>query len=671
MRLNKDEIAAIVIRELDGALGQDADVLATKRSMALDYYNGTKPSPPVSIDDNGNPTATRNGIVSMDVADAIHSLLAQIQPIVKTSSVEFEPVSEDDEPQAQAESDLIRLIMEREGYTTIFNSVHDALLTGNGWIKIEMEEKEEVTEAHYATTDPLEIAILLMPKDDKETKELEMEEDGTPSIYTTRTTEQICFKSIAPENILFSNQTGINDISDLRFVAEQKLFTVSQLLDLKISQSLIDNIPDEPTYTDIATNSRQSIYINGSDNLSIQEAERLKRVYICYIKIDLNGSNKSELREVWVGGRQCLMNEPCSYIPFITGSAVPMPHRIEGSGIFELLKSVQDGKTYVLRQYLDNLSVMNASRLAVVEGRVNIADLTNGRINGIVRVKDPSAIMPLPSNDIGVQAIQGLNYLDSVRTERVGSTVDFNEAQTQLMASSTVAAAGQLAKVEQMAGWFASNLVNTLIKPAFLMVHKLLREESSEPMGVKLRGKWTTMEPAKFKVRKNAIITMGMTSTERASKIMALSTVISQQANLITIGANDVLVDFKKFYNSMADWIRANNLNDPSEYLIDPTSIESLKAGKMKDDIARQKANQTKEEIVLLEQIKHQFALNIQQNELNFKYTELQAKTNQEINKVDADLIKNQDKNETDIFIQASRTMAEKADATVGASGNE
>ena len=43
-------------------------------------------------------------------------------------------------------------------------------------------------------------------------------------------------------------------------------------------------------------------------------------------------------------------------------------------------------------------------------------------------------------------------------------------------------------------------------------------------------------------------------------------------------GADGVIVDKSKVYNTAADWIRAMKLGQPDEYLVDPTSEESQKA---------------------------------------------------------------------------------------------
>jgi len=162
MRLSKDEIVAVVLNEIQQATGVDSDTMSTKRQLALDYYNKLLPAVPMEADEEtGELQQIRSGIVSGDVADCVHSLMAQVQPIVKTTSIELEPENEQDEPQAQAESDFTRKIIEqRKGYKAMFSACHDALLIGNGWIKVENEEVTETIEYKYPLDLPNEAQAL-------------------------------------------------------------------------------------------------------------------------------------------------------------------------------------------------------------------------------------------------------------------------------------------------------------------------------------------------------------------------------------------------------------------------------------------------------------------------------------------------------------------------------
>lgn len=610
MRLTDEELAAVLQYEIQQAQGYDADVLATKRASALEYYNSVMPTPPEG----------RSAVVSSDVADSLHALMGQLAPILKTTLIQFKPNGEEDEPQAQAESDFVRdAIGKAAGWRTIFEGVHDALLTANGWLKIEAEENTKVTREYYPPDIPDEAYYLIaQPTAERQTVKIRKSSKQVTVIReTTRTT--LSFEAIPPEDMLFSEGPGQEDIQKLRFVGQRKTYTDAALADMGTPQEVIDQIPLAMGTTYPGPQARAGVYRQGMDNDPAQKSQRLREVFCCYIMLSANDSNKSERRYVWIGGNEILKNEPAEDVPYITGTAIPMPHRVQGMGLYDLLKSIQDGKTHILRNFMDNLSVLNGSRMGAVEGQVNIADLTNGRLNGVVRCKTPQSVFPLPAADIGPQAMNGLSYLDHVRVQRVGSSVDINELQAQVMKSSATAAAGQLAQVEQMAGWFAENLVETLLKPAFARVHKLLRTDLSGPTNAKIRGKWQQTDTSQWPERENLDITMGMTTGEKVARIGALSQVITNQFTILQTGGGGILCDNARMYNAICDWMRASDLGEPEQYVIDPKSPEAQQAQQAQAQQAQQQMQQQQQQIAQLQQQVQQFELEKQRRDLDYK----------------------------------------------------
>jgi len=611
MRLSDSEVNAILTLEIEQAQGYDSDVLANKREQALNYYQGIMEA----------PAQGRSAIVSTDLADAVHSMLAQIQPIIKTTILEFVPDGDQDEQAAQSESDFTRDQMEKAGgWRTLFESIHDALLIGNGWMKVETEDVTSIDEQDYPPDLPEE-AIFILSQPTARNQDVKITSSATRTRVKRATTKtKLKFDSIPPEDMLFSEGRGYESIQEQRFVAQKKDYTCSQLSDMGISDQVISELPDADAVYWQAVEARQGIYQN-DDGYAAQNAERLKTVYCCYIRMSMTGKNSdSQLRYIWVSGSHILKNEPATHVPYVTGSAIPMPHRVQGTGLFEVLASIQEGKTHILRNYMDNLDVMNSSRIGAVEGQVNMDDLTNGRINGVVRMRQPTSLVPLPSNDIGPQAIQGLDYLDQVRVQRIGASMDMNEAQAQLMKASATAAAGTLGEVEKMGGWYATNLVETLLKPAFLMVHRLLRTEIAGPVMMKQRGQWVESDTSQWPERETLEVTMGMTTAEKAQRIQALNAVVMQQESLAMGGGMGSLVDKSKLYNAMTDWLRANDLGQPEQYFVDPDSNEALTAEKQQVQNMQQQQEQMRQMEQQMIQMQQQFELQKQDNELKFKY---------------------------------------------------
>jgi len=170
-----------------------------------------------------------------------------------------------------------------------------------------------------------------------------------------------------------------------------------------------------------------------------------------------------------------------------------------------------------------------------------------------------------------------------------------------------------------MAGWFATNLVETLLKPAFLRVHKLLRTDLAGQTSAKVRGKWSETDTGQWPARDNLTITMGMTSAEKAQRIGALAQVISQQAQIIQMGGSGILTDNAKVYNAMCDWLRANDLDTPEQYLIDPTSQEAQQAQQTMAQREQEQAAKMEAMQRQLLEMQHAFELEKQSNDIRYK----------------------------------------------------
>ena len=243
----------------------------------------------------------------------------------------------------------------------------------------------------------------------------------------------------------------------------------------------------------------------------------------------------------------------------------------------------------MLRNYIDNLNVMNSSRLGIVDGSVNVDDLTNGRINGIVRMKSPDAIVPLPAADVSMQAINGLEYLDKMRTQRGGASLDLNNSQMQVAQSSAAAAIGEYTAKEKMATLFARNMVETLMKGTFLLVHHCLRTQMPGQMGAKVRGNWEQTDPGEWKARTHVQTLVGLNSQERKEKIGGLKELLTIQMGLLQSGAEGVIVSKSNIYNTLSDLVRAGELGLPEQYMIDPDSQDGQQA---QQQISQQGAQQ-------------------------------------------------------------------------------
>ena len=331
-KLTDDELASLVRREINQAQGYDADVLASKRELALVLYTGTTTSSYIPA-----APAGRSNIVSSDVRDVHGSVLSQITNCFKTSSIEFEPESAEDEDQAQLETDVVKLKIDQNGGNKVFyEAIHDALLSGTGWVKVYIDETEELAREEYTdVTDPVTLDAIMQSEGDS-WAEITDRSGGNISLTRHNVSRKLRIESIDPGQMLFSQAYGQYDFQELRFVAERKLYTVAELGEMGLSEDEAARIPDHKDDYWPAVLARENVtgigsgtYHDTSDNEAggKQQASRLKECFHCYMLVDIDDSGSYERRHILVGGNTggpIIINEPVDYIPYTPGSALPM-----------------------------------------------------------------------------------------------------------------------------------------------------------------------------------------------------------------------------------------------------------------------------------------------------------------------------------------------------------
>ena len=198
-------------------------------------------------------------------------------------------------------------------------------------------------------------------------------------IKRTTGSGKVKIENIPPEEFLI--QRSAKSIEDANFVAHKVLKTRSELIEMGYDKEIVeDDLTNYKCYS--FNDERLTRYsdidespFNDAPDDSTQEIE----IYECYVKVDMDGDGIAELRKVIVAGEsgyEILENMPCDFIPFCSLTPVPMPHRFYGRSVSELVEDVQLVKSTVMRQLLDNMYLTNNNRVAIMDGMVNLDDLT-------------------------------------------------------------------------------------------------------------------------------------------------------------------------------------------------------------------------------------------------------------------------------------------------------
>ncbi len=581
--MSESELAGIIQNMISTSTGADQDDITGERSKALDYYFGRSPG---AVGDG------RSSAVSTDVADTVEALLAQIMPSFSEDSVAtFEALGPQDDKQAQLESDFVNYqIMERnDGFRMFYQAIKDALILRNGILKIYIEEKEKIVTQTYpdATTETMQMLLMENPNRTFNTTDRGLE------VKTMTPLRRLKVEAVDVNKFVVKSDTRSVDMQECDFCAQSHTYTQTDLLEMGYDPLVVDELlQTDDTDTQVSELAR-----NQSDTEDThywyERSLRPIEVWESYIVVDYDGDGVGELRRVISSNRTILENEPVQWVPYAVGTPFINAHRWVGISLFDKLREIQNQKTQVLRQYIDNMYYNNNRRSGLLENAVNLEDWTNSLPGGGVRMKRPDAIVPLPVDDIGPSCIQLMTYLDKMRSERAGASLDMQTEGMTVGGDTAHGVERQMSFKEMLAALITKTLAETLIKQTYLLVHKTMKAFMAEPMQARIGGQWQQTNPAEWQEREHVSIDVGMSPSERTRQSQALLTVLSQQVTAMQQGLEGVLVTPAQIYNTLIDYCRCYGLSAPDQYWTDPASPPAQQAGMQKSMAAQQERAKT------------------------------------------------------------------------------
>jgi hypothetical protein len=577
--MDNNTLKGILESEIDNSLGFIETETTDERRKALQYYNREA---------YGNEVEGRSSIVTGEVAEVVDGALPQLLRVFTQSDemVRFEPKGAGDEEKAKQATEYVNWVLNHDnsGVILFHNWFKDALLQKNGIVKVYWDEQTDVTKEKYENLNEEELTML-MSDQEVEVVSQDMEEVMPESIdpmsgmvippvfsYSvklkrTKKNGKVIVENVPPEEFLISKKA--RTIADAPFVAHRKLTTRSELVAMGFDKTIIDDLP---SYSDLTySEERVARYDRGEmpdEQASLDKAMQDVEVYECYIKTDYDEDGIAELRKVTYAGSEILDNEEVDFVPFASICPIPMPHKFFGHSLADRATDLQLIKSTVTRQILDNLYLTNNSRMGVVEGQVNLDDMLTVTAGGIVRIKNPNAIVPLSVPPTASQSFPMLQYLDQVQSKRTG----VNDAQQGLdpnilqNTTATAVAAMQSAaagKIEMVARIFAE----TGVKDLFEKVLALLCKYQDKARIIRLRGKYVSIDPREWVNGFDISINVGLGTGNKQEQMAMVAMVLQKQEQILqTQGFNNPLVTLTQYRETLGRFIEAAGYKDSSEF---------------------------------------------------------------------------------------------------------
>ncbi|CDM57385.1 portal protein [Rhizobium favelukesii] len=593
--IQKSSIVALLVRDSEDFIDS---MIAPEREQATRYFNGE----PLGNEEDG-----RSQIIMTEVRDVVLAMMPSLLRVFLSTEnvVEYAPRRADAVEQAEQSTDYVNYIFynENDGAQVLYSLFEDGLVRKTGIAKWYVNKIETVSEESYEHLDEEQLAFL-ENEDGMELIELDqLLQEGfdevdpqtgepimQPATYNakfkrTAVDKKFVVEALPPEEFLIARNARCEDTAEL--IGQRKDMLVSDLVAMgyELDEVLLNGDPQPLMDLNQESQARNPALQqrNNLDYTKLDPSMMTVRYYELLVRMDADGDGIAELHKICsIGqdGSYILDDEIVSDVNFAIFCPSPIPHTAIGNSIADQVMDIQRIKTNIVRNTLDSLSQTIHPRLGVVEGQVNLDDAMNTEMGGIIRMRNPGAVVPLAQPFVGQQSLPILAYLDDTRAQRTGISratqgldADVLQSTTKAAVTATVSAAE--ARLEMVARLFADGGM----KRMFRGILKMVTQNQDKPRTVRLRGKWVDVNPTGWDADMDVVTNVGLGMGDKNDKIAVLmATAMQQKEILTTLGPTNPLVDLIQFRATLAKILELNGFKDTETYYkaVTPEALQQM-----------------------------------------------------------------------------------------------
>jgi hypothetical protein len=563
----QDELQALVAGAVQDAVDFIESEIAPDRIKAQEYFDG-------GVDIGAEEGRSR--VVATKVRDTIRQVKPSLMRIFLSHEkpAEFVPVGPEDVGVAEQATLYIQKRLEQSnGFRLLNDAFDDALRKKSGIVKAWWEDASKSEIFTFTDLSDEELMLVLNEPgveviEHSATAVQQMDEMGLAievsthdvKISRTETKGKLCVASVPPEEFFIDSRA--RDVATSYIHGQRTEMRVGDLIEMGFD---FDEVADLGSFddggddlSDEERDTRRKYISDASDDESASDPAMNKVTLTeAYMRVDVDGTGLPVLHRFLLGGTgyKLLDYEPCDESPFAVFEIDPEPHAFFGRSIFDLIKNEQDAATATLRSILDNVAMTNTPRVAAVEGMVNMSDLLNNEIGGVVRMRQIDAVRDLSVPFVAGQTLPALQYLDDLVEQKTGVTrasqgLDPDALQSTTKAAVTATISAAAAQVETM----ARNLAEGGLRRLYQLMLRLTIKHARGPEMARLTNGFVPVDPRVWNADMDVTINIGLGTGREEEKQMALSATLQTQMGILqAYGPQNPLVGLTELRNTLAD----------------------------------------------------------------------------------------------------------------------
>ena len=575
--MTDDDVQGIAKDALDSAISFVESEIAEDRIKSQRYFEGE-----VDIGQEDG----RSKIVATKVRDTIRAIKPSLMRVFLSSEnpVEFVPTSQKDVVGAEQATKYAHWKFQQlDGYRLLNDAIHDALVKKTGVLKIWWESNTEATMHTYTNvTDEEMMAIVNEPDvtviEHGTELEMMMGEDAievetpkhTLTVSHKKENGELKIESVPPEEFIVDRNA--KSVDDAYIVAHRTELRVSDLVSMGYDFEEVSNLSglsSDDTYSDSEAFERKG-YEQDEDESTADISMKKVAVTEAYMKIDKEGTGVAVMyRLLLAGGDDKLLEcEPYGEVPFAVFEVDPEPHTFFGRSVADLLMNDQDSSTAMLRGMMDNVALTNSPRQGYVQGQVNVDDLMNNEIGGLVRMKSPQALVDIATPFVAGQVLTAMQYMDDAVEAKSGvSRASMGLDPDALQNTSATAARLQAQQGSAQIEVMARNIAEGGLKRLFKLMLNLLVENSCEDTMMRLHGEFQPVDPRVWNTGMDMTVNVGVGTGQEMDRHNALSQALQMQMQIwSTYGSGNGLVTMSGIRNTLGDMLALQGVRNVDRY---------------------------------------------------------------------------------------------------------
>jgi len=566
----------------------------------------------------GNEEDGWSQLVTSDIQDTIEWILPELLDIFVSSqdAVVFDPSREADADGAEQATDACNYVFYKQnnGMLVLYTAFKDALMVKNSAIHWRAETKRTKTCVPLRNVTAEEMAFALAEgetEDDFEKDSLQqveptpmldpitgqpmLDELGQPvmepryNVKIRRVEERKTIKveAFEPETLLIKRDWTSPMLDDCPYVARIMEVSLSDLREMGFDDVTADELAgsDEPGngIEDSIRRERTSetggdLFLDDEQGVNADDESQTKGyLRIEWVLADKDGDGIAERLEIYRLNDKILSCEECAQVPIATGSPILVQHRWDGMSVAETVADLQLLRTELMRGVVNNAYLANNPRKTVltdVNGapKANIDDLLDSRPGGIIRQYQGDAVGMEVTPFVGNQMFSMMEYIDHMREQRTGVSknqqgLDPNALRPDRTAKEVVITANA---AKQRIKLIARIFAETMVKPIFKGILKLLTEGDMEKIAFRLRGSFVELDPNEWRDSYDMTTNVGLGTGDREQQVSVLGAIFQTQMGLAQSPLGPMLITPKQLYNTQAKLMDLTGFKNVNDFLTDP-----------------------------------------------------------------------------------------------------